>query len=74
MLLYEVEVETLEIFQLDDPNFFIASNIWICSSSDLPWISRVDNSSFKTIRMIDCPTVSEVRAALQAIVARIQKL
>ncbi|KAE9553926.1 hypothetical protein FO519_002852 [Halicephalobus sp. NKZ332] len=61
------------MLQLDDPNFFIASNVWICSSSDLPWISRVDNSAFKTIKMIDCPTVSEVKTVLQAIVARIQK-
>ena len=60
--------------QLDDPNFFIASHIWICSSSDLPWISKVDNSALKVVKMIDCPTVSEVRAALQAIVVKIQKL
>uniref|UniRef100_A0AC34RLQ3 Phosphofurin acidic cluster sorting protein 2 n=1 Tax=Panagrolaimus sp. JU765 TaxID=591449 RepID=A0AC34RLQ3_9BILA len=59
--------------QLEDPNLFIASNIWICSSSDLNWISKIDSTTFHRVRLIDCPTVNEVRVALQAIVARIQK-
>ena len=59
--------------QLDDPTSFIASNIWLTSSSDLAWIHKIDCTELKVIRLIDCPNVSEVRSALQAVVGRIQK-
>uniref|UniRef100_A0A914PMC9 Phosphofurin acidic cluster sorting protein 2 n=1 Tax=Panagrolaimus davidi TaxID=227884 RepID=A0A914PMC9_9BILA len=59
--------------QLDDPTSFIASNIWLASSSDITWISKIDTTDFKTIRLIDCPNVSEVRTALQGVVGKIQK-
>uniref|UniRef100_A0A7E4UN95 Phosphofurin acidic cluster sorting protein 2 n=1 Tax=Panagrellus redivivus TaxID=6233 RepID=A0A7E4UN95_PANRE len=58
---------------LEDPNSFIASNVWLCSSADVPWLANVEAGQFKSVKLIDCSTATEVRAALQAVVARIQK-
>lgn len=59
--------------QLDDSKSFIAQNVWICSSSDLPWIAKTDSSQLRTLRLIDCSSSLDVRTAMQTIVGRIQK-
>ncbi|KAI3421973.1 hypothetical protein GPALN_012510 [Globodera pallida] len=50
----------------------IPEHIWICSSADLPWISKVNNKLLDPICLLDCPSSVSVRALMQAIIWRIQ--
>ncbi|KAL3068095.1 hypothetical protein niasHT_038085 [Heterodera trifolii] len=50
----------------------IPEHIWICSSVDLPWISKVNNKLLDPICLLDCPSSITVRALMQAIIWRIQ--
>ncbi|CAD5231916.1 unnamed protein product [Bursaphelenchus xylophilus] len=59
--------------RLDSDSSIVASNVWICSSTDFSWISRVDFSSLKRTRVLDCPSASDVRTVVHNIISRIQK-
>ncbi|KAI6213539.1 hypothetical protein M3Y94_00162100 [Aphelenchoides besseyi] len=81
-----VEIPPLEIRRVDEPpslaevltrldseTSIIASNVWICSSADFPWISRVDFNQLNKVRIIDCPNPTEMRVVVQNVISRIQK-
>ncbi|CAD5224452.1 unnamed protein product [Bursaphelenchus okinawaensis] len=59
--------------RLDSDSSIVASNVWICSSTDFPWISKVDFNCLKRTRVLDCPTASDVRTVVHNIISRIQK-
>jgi hypothetical protein len=52
----------------------IPSYLWICSTADLPWLSKINSRLLGSVWLVDCPTSAEVNVVLQAFVNRIQKL
>ncbi|KAH7702637.1 phosphofurin acidic cluster sorting protein 2-like isoform 1, partial [Aphelenchoides avenae] len=61
------------LWKLEEQPPTTSGNVWLCSTIDIPWISRVQFSQIKSVHLTDCPSLAEVRAALQSIVGSIQK-
>jgi hypothetical protein len=56
------------------PTQIFPDHVWICSSTDLSWISKVNAKMLEPINFFDCPSANSVRALLQAIIGKIQNL
>ncbi|KAI6189930.1 hypothetical protein M3Y97_00061500 [Aphelenchoides bicaudatus] len=65
--------ELLSRLDSEAPTSIVAPNVWICSSADFPWLSKVDFGQLKKARILDCATQVEIRAVVQSIISRIQK-
>lgn len=67
------------ISQFDDvvlsstPQTIVPLHIWLCSTIDLPWLSRVNSQLLGSVRLVNCTTSQEVQDLLQTIINRIQK-
>ncbi|KAL7073531.1 hypothetical protein ACQ4LE_007544 [Meloidogyne hapla] len=53
-------------------NQIVPEHIWICSSSDVTWLSKVNPKVLEPINLFDCPTEGSVKMMLQAVIGKIQ--
>ncbi|CAK5023920.1 unnamed protein product [Meloidogyne enterolobii] len=53
-------------------NQIVPEHIWICSSKDLNWLSKVNSKALEPINLFDCPTEGSVKMMLQAVIGKIQ--